>query len=135
MSAPDPLIVARARRHRIALFAGSLLTALLALTWLESRPAIVVYNDTPNTILNLVVHVGGATWVVDELVTGESRRWHPPPAATGPVSVTVDGWDESRPPVQDFDRERARILVLRLGAFQTITTSTEPSWWRKLGEW
>jgi len=126
---------ARARWRRIALLAAAFLSSAAILAWLESGATIVVYNDTPRPIRHLTLQVAHTVWTVDLLESGESRRWHPPAGTAGDLFIRAADWDETGPAVVSYDPARTGNLVLRLGNFQLITTTTETAWWRKLGEW
>jgi hypothetical protein len=134
MTTPLPSVDHR-RRGRIALLAGVIVAAALVLGWLESGTAIILYNDSPEPVGGIVVHLGDRVWVAGDLSPGESRRWRPPASAGGLLTVTAAGWDELRPALLGVDPRRTRRVVVRLGAFQTITTNTEAGWWEKLSRW
>ena len=109
--------------------------AAVVLGWLESRPAVIVYNGTQDRMDQVTIQVGGAVWAVGDLAPGDSRRWHPPAEAKGDVTITTTSWPGDRPAIMTFDPRRTRILILRLGTDQTVTSSTEQGWWQKLSDW
>jgi hypothetical protein len=130
-----PLPPTADRRRRIALLAAAIGLAALVLAWLESGTAIILYNDSPDPVAGIIVRLGENVWEAGDLSPGESRRWRPPAGAGGLLTVTAAGWDELRPALLGVDPGRTRRVVVRLGAFQTISTTTEAGWWEKLRRW
>jgi hypothetical protein len=133
MAQPLQLSPADRRRRRLVVVAAAagLLLAATGLFRLESGTALVVYNDTGESLSGVAVAVGPVSWDCGALDPRESRRWHPPEQAAGEVRVVVEGWAAAVPTGTFVAPGSGAQLALRLGPLQTVSASETLPWWRR----